>query len=131
MAGVKMEWIWAIVSLTIAIVLAYVLVNIAEGAVKSQVNACVSDDAEAELIRTIVLEGINTGLQKQVIILFEVWMKDHNIEQPKRAVNGTNIAVNAFIRARANIYRWEPTICTTAPKLQSDKTRPVPFLKAP
>jgi hypothetical protein len=127
----KKEWWWALLALAIAAALSYILVNLAEGAVKSQVKACVSDDAEAELIRTLVLDGINTGLQKQIITLFEVWMKDHAVEQPKRAVNGTNIAVNAFIRARANIYRWEPEVCTVGPKLQSDKARPVPFPKAP
>ena len=89
----------------------------------SQVNVCVVDETEREIIREIVLKGIQGALEDQVKHLFEIWMKDHS-EQPKRAIVGTNNAVHAFVRARANTLKWDPPMCGDGHKLQSGSSRP-------
>jgi hypothetical protein len=68
------------------------------------------DPTERERVRDIALRGIDKGLEEQVMRLFEVWMKDPG-DQPRRAMVGTNNAVNAHIRARKQATEWDPPIC--------------------
>ena len=94
MAGIKREWIWAIVSLIIAIVLAYVLVSLAHDA-QSQVNVCVTPE-QRDHIRGVMLTAIDRALDEQVGKLFANWVID-GTGQPKRAQTGTNNAIKAHI----------------------------------
>jgi len=68
------------------------------------------DPTERENIRGLTLQAINDGFSNQIKLLFEVWMKDPN-DQPRRAMVGTNNAVNAHIRARKQALAWDPPSC--------------------
>ena len=70
-----------------------------------------TDATERERIRELALKGIDDGLQQAMRHLFDVWQKDPNTEQPKRAQVGTTNAVNAHIRARKLILAWAPPTC--------------------
>jgi hypothetical protein len=68
------------------------------------------DPTERERIRDLVLRGIDDGLKEQIQHLFETWMKDIS-DQPRRAMVGTNNAINAHIRARKQSVEWDPPVC--------------------
>jgi hypothetical protein len=72
------------------------------------------DPTERERVREIVLRGIDDGLQKAMTHLFDVWQKDPETEQPKRAQVGTTNAINAHSRARRLALAWEPCITEKA-----------------
>jgi hypothetical protein len=76
----------------------------------SKVQIDCMDPAERENVRSLVLHGIDDGLHDQIKHLFETWTKDLS-EQPKRAMVGTNNAVNAHARARKQALAWEPPPC--------------------
>jgi hypothetical protein len=77
---------------------------------KSKVEVDCMDPVERERIREIVFNGIDKGLEEQIKHLFGVWMKDLS-DQPRRALVGTNTAVNAHVRARKNAAAWDPPNC--------------------
>jgi hypothetical protein len=70
------------------------------------------DPTERERVRDIALKGIDDGLQQAMSHLFEVWQKDPNTEQPRRAQVGTTNAINAHNRARKLALAWDPPSCT-------------------
>jgi hypothetical protein len=106
----KPEYLWALVTLIIAIALAIILLNLVKDDVQSKVQVDCMDPVERERIREIVLNSVDKGLETQVAHLFEVWMKDLT-DQPRRALVGTNTAVNAHVRARKNALAWDPPTC--------------------
>jgi len=77
----------------------------------SKVNYDCTDPTERERIRELALKGIDDGFKQAMAHLFEVWQKDPNTEQPKRAQVGTTNAVNAHIRARSLTLAWSPPTC--------------------
>jgi len=94
---------------TVAITLA-VLAFFEREAVSKVAYDCV-DPTERERIRELALQGIDDGFKQAMAHLFEVWQKDPNTEQPKRAQVGTTNAVNAHIRARSLTLAWQPPTC--------------------
>lgn len=69
------------------------------------------DPTERERVRGLALLGIDEGLKRSMTHLFEVWQKDPNTEQPKRAQVGTTNAINAHIRGRKLALAWDPPPC--------------------
>lgn len=69
------------------------------------------DPTERERVRDLALAGIDDGLKRAMTHLFEVWQKDPNTEQPKRAQVGTTNAINAHNRARKLALAWDPPHC--------------------
>ena len=90
----KKEWVWAIISLAIAIVLAYVLVSVAKDDAQSKVSVCVTSE-QRDHIREVMLKAVDDALDEQVGKLFANWVID-DTGQPKRAQAGTNNAVKAL-----------------------------------
>jgi hypothetical protein len=117
----KREWMWAILALAIAVVLAYVLVNMSKDA-ESKVNVCVTPE-QRDHIRDVMLKAIDKALDEQVGKLFANWVVDAT-EQPKRAQVGTNNSLKAYIVAKANILAWDPAECAASFQLQSADARP-------
>lgn len=113
----RKEWWWAIVSLVIAIVLAYVLLSVAKDDAQSKVDVCVTPE-QRDHIRGVMLAAVDHALDEQVSKLFANWVLDAT-GQPKRAQTGTNNAIKAFIFARAGVLSWDPHECTASFQLQS------------
>jgi hypothetical protein len=118
----RKEWIWAIISLVIAIVLAYILLSVAKDDAQSKVDVCVTSE-QRDHIRKVMLEAVDHALDAQVGKLFANWVLD-DTGQPKRAQVGTNNAVKAFITARGYVLVWDPHECTASFQLQSAEVRP-------
>jgi len=117
----KREWLWAILALAIASVLAYVLVSMSADA-QSKVSVCVTPE-QRDHIRDVMLKAIDRALDEQVGKLFANWVVD-STEQPKRAQVGTNNSLKAYIVAKANILAWDPAECAASFQLQSADARP-------
>jgi hypothetical protein len=117
----KKEWLWAILSLAIAVALAYTLVNMAADA-QSKVNVCVTAE-QRDHIRGVMLAAVDHALDDQVGKLFANWVLD-GTGQPARAQNGTSNAVKAFITARGYVLAWDPAECAASFQLQSADVRP-------
>jgi hypothetical protein len=96
------------IGIGIALLATLVLMLLLEAQSKVQVDCM--DPTERERIRDIVLTGIDNGLKEQIQHLFETWMKDIS-DQPRRAMVGTNNAVNAHVRARKQAIEWNPPMC--------------------
>lgn len=118
----KKEWVWAIISLVISIVLAYVLLSVAKDDAQSQVSVCVTPE-QRDHIRDVMLKAVDHALDEQVGHLFGNWVKDSQ-GQPKRAQTGLNNSLKAFIWSRASVLAWDPAECTATFQLQSAETKP-------
>lgn len=66
---------------------------------------------ERERVRQLVFDGIDQGLKESMAHLFDVWQRDPDNQQPKRAQVGTANAVNAHNRARKLAFAWNPPDC--------------------
>ena len=71
---------------------------------------CVSS-TERERVRQLVFDGIDQGLRESMAHLFDIWQRDPENQQPKRAQVGTVNAVNAHNRARRLTFAWNPPEC--------------------
>lgn len=107
----------------VTVVLTLVLLALCERDASSQVNVCVTTE-QRDHIRTVMLKAVDNALDDQVGNLFGNWVKEPTANQPKRAQNGTNNAIKAYITARALILAWEPAECSAGIQLQSAISRP-------
>jgi hypothetical protein len=104
----RQEYLWALITLVIAIVLAYILITITKD-VQSEAAYCLDDKTRDEL-RQLTLESIDISYKAHVSKLFEVWVRDP-AEQPKRAKVGLQSGITAYLRARSDALKWEPPSC--------------------
>jgi hypothetical protein len=102
------RWIALAVGVTTVVVTLTFLAMVERASSKVAVDCM--DPTERESVRTLVLQGIDDGLRMQIQHLFEIWTKDLS-DQPKRAMVGTNNAVNAHVRARKQAVSWDPPVC--------------------
>lgn len=68
------------------------------------------DAAMREQVRGLMLDGLDQALKNHVGRLFDVWVKDR-ADEPRRAIAGTQAAVNGYVRSRAAAMRWTPPAC--------------------
>jgi hypothetical protein len=103
------RWIGlAVACITVLLVLmAIALLERAEGKVAYD---CF-DATERERVREIALKGIDDGLQRAVVHLYDIWQRDPEQQQPKRAQVGVTNAINAHARARTFTLAWTPPAC--------------------
>jgi hypothetical protein len=102
----KKEWMWAIISLVIAIVLAYVLLSLAKDDAQSEVVVAPSkwDDQIDELER----QALGEAFKKHIGQLFNIWVTDnYQPKFPPKAVVGMRNARDAYIRSMDAIERRE------------------------
>ena len=94
----KKEWLWAIVSLVIAIVLAYVLLSIAKDDPRAEVVVVPSKyDAR---IGELEKEAIEEAFKQHIIQLYKIWVTDnYQPKFPPKAIVGARNARDAFIRS--------------------------------
>jgi hypothetical protein len=105
----KELWIaLAVIVITVLTVLMLIfLLEEAEGKIPYD---CV-EPTERERVRDIAMKAVDKGLEQAIIHLFDVWQRDPNTDQPKRAQVGTTNAINAHNRARRHVLAWDPPPC--------------------
>jgi hypothetical protein len=94
----------------VTVIVTLIMLALLDVDAQSKVQVDCMDPTERERVRDIVLTGIDNGLKEQIQHLFETWMKDIS-DQPRRAMVGTNNAVNAHVRARKQAITWDPPSC--------------------
>jgi hypothetical protein len=99
----------------ITVMVTLIVLALFERQAASKVQVDCMDPTERERVRDIVVKGIDQGLEKSITHLFDIWQKDPENAQPKRAMVGTNNAVNAHVRARKQALAWEPPHCEESP----------------
>ena len=107
----KLEWWQALLALVIAMTLAYAIVSLSSDAAESKVQWDCVDPTERERVRQLVFDGIDNGLKNAMAHLFDIWQRDPENSQPKRAQVGTTNAINAHNRARKFTLAWQPPTC--------------------
>lgn len=105
------RWVALAVGL-ITIVLTLILLALFEA--QSKVAFDCFDATERERVREISLSGIDKGLEQAVAHLFDIWQRDPETQQPKRAQVGVTNALNAHSRARKYALAWAPPTCEEA-----------------
>jgi hypothetical protein len=78
---------------------------------RAQVVVECADDRTREQVRMLVMAGLDQALIGQQTKLFEVWMRDVHQSPPRNAQRGLDLAVNAYIKARASVLKWSPPLC--------------------
>jgi hypothetical protein len=106
------------VMLTVAIVVILLILLAAFGYItgrwdeaQAKVDFDCFDPTERERVREISLSGIDKGLEGAVAHLFDIWQRDPETQQPKRAQVGVTNALNAHSRARKYALAWMPPTC--------------------
>ena len=74
------------------------------------------EPTERERVRDIAMKAVDKGLEQAITHLFDVWQRDPNTDQPKRAQVGTTNAINAHNRARRHVLSWDPPTCSPETK---------------
>ena len=100
-----------LIILVVTVIVTLIMLALLDREASSRVQVDCMDSTERERVREIVVRGIDEGLEKAITNLFDVWQKDPESAQPKRAMVGTNNAVNAHVRARKQALAWDPPVC--------------------
>ncbi len=107
------RWIALAVGI-VTVLLTLILLALFERAESNIAFDCM-DPTERERVRDIALHGIDDGLKEATQHLYNIWQKDPNIDQPKRARVGIVNAINAHARARKFALDWTPPPCEVKP----------------
>ena len=99
-----------LIILVVTVVLTLFVLALLDREASSKVEVGCMEPIEREKVREIMRVAIDKGLEEQITALFSTWMKDP-ADQPRRAAVGTNNAINAHVRATADIRKWDPPIC--------------------
>jgi hypothetical protein len=70
---------------------------------------CMDADTR-ERTRTIMFAGIEEGLKRHTVSVYDTWLKDPS-DQPARASRGLHIGISAYVRSRQSILNWSPPVC--------------------
>src|SRR5580765_1364337 len=99
----------------ITVIITLLLIALFDQEAESDIAFDCMDPTERERVRDISLKGIDNGLEAATQHLYNIWQKDPNVEQPKRARVGIVIAINAHARARKFALDWNPPSCESKP----------------
>ena len=104
----KREWVWAIISLAIAILLAYILLSLAkdDAQSKDEISSVPSkwDDQIDELER----QALGEAFKKHIAQLYSIWVTDNYQPRfPPKALSGARNARDAYIRSMEAIEKRE------------------------
>ena len=107
----KREWIWAIVSLVIAIVLSYILLSLAEDDVRPKAEAETQQWTPSKWddhIEVLEKQAIDEAFKKHIAQLYQIWVTDNYQPRiPPKALTGARNARDAYIRSMEAIEKRE------------------------
>jgi hypothetical protein len=113
----KREYLWALMTLVAAILLAFILLNIAEKDAPSepvqQVQrrvVCVDTDTR-ERIRAIALEAYDAAFKGNLQHLYDILLHDTTAVGVQRASTGAQNSIAAYVKARELALAWNPPEC--------------------
>jgi len=105
---VKKEWVWAIISLVIAIVLAYVLLSLAKDDAQSAPEPALVTSKWDDQIDELEKQALGEAFKKHIMQLYSIWVTDNYQPRiPPRALSGARNARDAYIRSMEAIEKRE------------------------
>jgi hypothetical protein len=111
------SYLWALLTLIIAIALAFILLSTAkddsQGATKHELQPlpkCMDDETRDKLLR-LTYRAVDQGYQRHVTHLFDVLMGTPSTEQFSRAQVGMRNGIKGYLLAQENINVWTPPPC--------------------
>jgi hypothetical protein len=112
----RREYFWALLTLVIAIALAFILLSTAkddsQGAVQQlpPLPKCL-DSKTRDMIERLTDRAVDQGYQRHVSHLFDVLMGNPNKEQFDRARVGMQNGIKGYLLAQEYIDTWTPPLC--------------------
>jgi hypothetical protein len=110
------QYFWALLTLIIAIALAFILLSTAkddsQGAVQQlpPLPGCINNETRGKLER-LTNRAVDQGYQRHVSHLFDVLMGNPNREQFDRARVGMQNGIKGYLLAQEHIDAWTPPSC--------------------
>ena len=109
------EYLWALITLIIAIALAFILLSTAKDDSKSATQLqplpkCL-DSETRDGIRRMTDRAVDQGYQRHVSHLFDVLMGNPNTEQFNRARVGMQNGIKGYLLSQEYIDAWMPPTC--------------------
>jgi hypothetical protein len=111
----KREYLWALVTLIVAITLAYVLLTLTKDAPSQTQQAqhvmppCLSKE-DQDRVRGIVLKALDDALETHAEHLFAVFLQDP-AGGHARASRGMQNGIAAWLKSRQLVLVWSPLEC--------------------
>jgi hypothetical protein len=111
----RREYLWALLTLIIAVVLAFILLSTAkddsQGASQLQpLPKCMDNETRDDLLR-LTYRAVDQGYQRHVTHLFDVMMGTPTTEQFSRARVGMQNGIKGYLLAQEYINAWIPPLC--------------------
>lgn len=112
------SYLWALITLIIAIALAFILLTVAKDDNNSQgalqqlppLPNCIDNETRDNL-RRMSDRAVDQGYQRHVSHLFDILMGNPNREQFDRARVGMQNGIKGFLLAQEHIEKWMPPPC--------------------
>lgn len=108
------DYWWALITLIIAIALAFMLLSTAKDETKSAtlppLPKCL-DSKTRDTIERLTDRAVDQGYQRHVSHLFDVLMGNPNKEQFDRARVGMQNGIKGYLLAQEYIETWTPPLC--------------------
>lgn len=112
----RSEYFWALITLVVAIALAFALLTVAkdnnnsQGATLPPLPKCL-DSKTRDTIERLTDRAVDQGYQRHVSHLFDVLMGNPNREQFDRARIGMQNGIKGYLLAQEHIEAWTPPVC--------------------
>lgn len=102
----KKEWVWAIISLVIAIALAYILLSLAKDDAQSKDEIPLAPSKWDDQIDELERQALGEAFKKHITQLYSIWVTDnYQPKIPPKALTGARNARDAYIRSMEAIEK--------------------------
>jgi hypothetical protein len=103
----RREYLWALVTLIIAVALAIILVNVANDPRSQPVPELIPSVYDRKLLR-LDRAGVEAAYRARIALLFQNWMTDTNEASHDRALRGHRNARKIYIEVMTGIDTRDP-----------------------
>jgi hypothetical protein len=103
----KREYLWALLTLIIAVALALILISLADDP-RSEPYPPLQPSAYDKKLDRLDRRGIEAAYSSRVALLFQNWMTDTTAESHKRALKGHRNARTIYIEAMTALDARDP-----------------------
>jgi hypothetical protein len=104
----RREYLWALLTLIIAVALAFILLSSAKDDSKSEGYPALQHSAYDRKLLRLDRQGVEAAYRARVGLLFQNWMTDTNKESKDRALRGHRNAQSVYIEVMTGIDARDP-----------------------
>lgn len=104
----RKEYLWALLTLAIAVILAIILLGIAKDDSRGESYPELQPSAYDKKLNRLDRRGVEAAYSSRVGLLFQNWMTDTNKESQDRALRGHRKAREIYIKVMTGIDARDP-----------------------